>query len=165
MDFCNINKVCQHDEFHLPNIDMLVDATVVTQCFLSWIVSMAIITSRWKIMMLRRLFSKLLMAIFLYSHDVWSKKCRCYLPVQWLPFHDKLHVFLEDYVDDIAVKSREVSQHIDDLRKVFLSPRWYHLKINNLKCDFSVSSSKILRVSRPQKRNRPWSCQNWLLKI
>lgn len=35
-------------------------------------------------------------------------------------FHDMLHECLEDYIHDIVVKSKEVSQHVDDLRKIFI---------------------------------------------
>lgn len=34
--------------------------------------------------------------------------------------HDMLYECLEDYIDDVIMKSREVSQYIDDLGKVFL---------------------------------------------
>lgn len=34
-------------------------------------------------------------------------------------FHDMLHGCLEDYVGDIIVKSKEVSQNANDLRRVF----------------------------------------------
>lgn len=32
-------------------------------------------------------------------------------------FHDMLHACLEDYVDDIVVKLKEVDQYVDDLRR------------------------------------------------
>lgn len=35
-------------------------------------------------------------------------------------FHNMLHYCLEDYVGDIFVKSKEVYNHDNDLRKVFL---------------------------------------------
>lgn len=35
-------------------------------------------------------------------------------------FHNMFHGCLEDYVDNIVVKSKEVSQHVDSLRKVFI---------------------------------------------
>lgn len=34
-------------------------------------------------------------------------------------FHDMLHNYLEDYVDDIVVKLKEVYHYIDDPRRVF----------------------------------------------
>lgn len=57
--------------------------------------------------------------------------------------HDMLHGCLEDDVDDIMVKSMEVSQHIDDLRRVFTRCRKYNLRMNTLKCAFGVSLEKF----------------------
>lgn len=51
-----------------------------------------------------------------------------------------LHVYLED----IVVKSHEVSQHIDDLREVFLRCRHYNLWMGPLKCVFGVSFGKFM---------------------
>lgn len=59
-------------------------------------------------------------------------------------FHDMMHGCLEDYIDDIVVKSKEVDQHVDDLRKVFTRCRKYKLRMNPLKCAFGVSSEKFL---------------------
>lgn len=42
-----------------------------------------------------------------------------YQRAMYFIFHDMLRGCLEDYVDDIVVKSKEVDQHIDDLRRVF----------------------------------------------
>lgn len=47
-------------------------------------------------------------------------------------------------VGDIAVKSKEVDQHVDDLRKVFNRCRKYNLRTNPLKCASGVSSRKFL---------------------
>lgn len=55
-----------------------------------------------------------------------------------------MHGCLEDYIDDIVVKSKEVDQHIDDLRRVFNRCRKYKLRMNPLKCVFGVSSGKFL---------------------
>lgn len=62
-------------------------------------------------------------------------------------FHEMSHIFLKDYVDDIVVMSREISQHISDLRKVLLRSMQYNLRINLLKCAFGVSSNKYLRLT------------------
>lgn len=59
-------------------------------------------------------------------------------------FHDMLHGCLEHYVDDIIVKSKEVVQHSDDLRKAFSRCRKYKLRMNPLKCAFGVSSRRFL---------------------
>lgn len=59
-------------------------------------------------------------------------------------FHNMIHDCIEDYVDDVIVKSKEVNQHIIDLRRVFIGCREYNLMMNPLKCVFGVSSGKFL---------------------
>jgi hypothetical protein len=59
-------------------------------------------------------------------------------------FHDMMHKEIEDYVDDIVVKSKKREDHLETLRKVFDRCRLYKLKMNPLKCAFGVSAGKFL---------------------
>uniref|UniRef100_A0A2N9G339 Integrase catalytic domain-containing protein n=1 Tax=Fagus sylvatica TaxID=28930 RepID=A0A2N9G339_FAGSY len=59
-------------------------------------------------------------------------------------FHDMMHREIEDYVDDIVVKSKKREDHLAVLRKVFERCHVYKLKMNPLKCAFGVSTSKFL---------------------
>ena len=59
-------------------------------------------------------------------------------------FHDMVHQELEDYVNDIVVKSRRREEHFHMLRKVFERCRAFKLRMNPLKCAFGVSSGKFL---------------------
>ena len=59
-------------------------------------------------------------------------------------FHDMMHKEIEDYVDDIVVKSKRKEDHLETLRKVFDRYRLYKLKMNPLKCAFGVSTRKFL---------------------
>ena len=59
-------------------------------------------------------------------------------------FHDIMHQELEDYVDDIVVKSKKRGKHFYVLRKVFERCRAFKLRINPFKCAFGVSSRKFL---------------------
>ena len=59
-------------------------------------------------------------------------------------FHDMMHQELEDYVDDIVVKSRRREEHFHVMRKVFERCRTFKLRMNPLKCTFRVSSRKFL---------------------
>uniref|UniRef100_A0A2N9I2Q6 Integrase catalytic domain-containing protein n=1 Tax=Fagus sylvatica TaxID=28930 RepID=A0A2N9I2Q6_FAGSY len=59
-------------------------------------------------------------------------------------FHDMMHKEIEDYVDDIVVKSKKREDHLRILRKVFDRCRLYKLKMNPLKCAFGVSAGKFL---------------------
>lgn len=55
-----------------------------------------------------------------------------------------LHDFLEDCVDDIIVKSKEIYNHINDLKEVFIRCRQCKFKTKHLKCAFGVFSEKFL---------------------
>ena len=59
-------------------------------------------------------------------------------------FHDIMHQELEDYVDDIVVKSKKREEHFYVLKKVFERCRAFKLRMNPLKCTFGVSSRKFL---------------------
>lgn len=59
-------------------------------------------------------------------------------------FHDLIQKNLEDYVDDILVKSISVMDHLADLEVVFDRLAKYHLMLNPKKCVFGVTSSKLL---------------------
>ena len=59
-------------------------------------------------------------------------------------FHDKMHKEIEDYVDDIVVKSKTTGDHLTILRKFFERCRLYKLRMNPFKCAFLVTAGKFL---------------------
>ncbi|CAM8988114.1 unnamed protein product [Rhodiola kirilowii] len=59
-------------------------------------------------------------------------------------FEDMMHKTIECYVDDVVVKSKARSDHVQDLRMVFERLRKCQLKMNPLKCAFGVTSGKFL---------------------
>ena len=59
-------------------------------------------------------------------------------------FHNMMYQELEDYVDDIVVKSRRREEHFHVLRKVFERCKAFKLRMNPLMCAFGVSSGKFL---------------------
>ena len=59
-------------------------------------------------------------------------------------FHDMIHKEIEVYVDDVIIKSKETSNHLEDLRKLFARLRKYNLKLNPVKCVFRVPTGKLL---------------------
>ena len=48
------------------------------------------------------------------------------------------------YVDDMVVKSKVVSEHLDDLGSTFNVLRKHKLRLNTSKCSFGVGSGKFL---------------------
>lgn len=61
-------------------------------------------------------------------------------------FHDMFHELIEDYVDDIVVKSKTRIDHVEVLRKVLERCRKFSLRMNPLKCAAyeKVSAGKSL---------------------
>jgi hypothetical protein len=51
---------------------------------------------------------------------------------------------VEDYVDDMLVKSIHAASHIEDLEETFNTLRSYKMKLNPTKCAFGVSLGKFL---------------------
>jgi hypothetical protein len=61
-----------------------------------------------------------------------------------LNFHDLLAIILEVYIDDVVVKSDSMDGHLADLRLALERMCRYGLKMNPIKCAFSVSTGKFL---------------------
>jgi hypothetical protein len=61
-----------------------------------------------------------------------------------LIFHYLLGIILEIYIDDVVVKSDSMNSHLTDLRLALERMCRYGLKMNPLKCAFSMSVGKFL---------------------
>ena len=59
-------------------------------------------------------------------------------------FHDMIHEEMADYVDDIVVKSKTRTGHLQVLEQVFKRCREYKLRMNPMKCAFGVSARKFI---------------------
>ena len=59
-------------------------------------------------------------------------------------FHDMMYKEMEDYVDDIVVKSKARAGHFQILEQVFKRCRKYKLRMNPMKCAFRVFARKFL---------------------
>ena len=66
-------------------------------------------------------------------------------------FHDMLGHHVEVYIDDIVVKSKRASEHVDHPKKSFERMRHHQLKLNTLKCAFGVRAGNFLRFTVYQK--------------
>ena len=55
-----------------------------------------------------------------------------------------MHREIEDYVDNVVVKSKTREGHLETLRKVLERCRVNKLRMNPLKCAFGVSAGKFL---------------------
>ena len=59
-------------------------------------------------------------------------------------FESQLGKNIEIYIDDMVVKSKVVSEHLEDLGTIFEIIRKYKLRLNASKCSFGVGSGKFL---------------------
>ena len=59
-------------------------------------------------------------------------------------FHDILGHHMEIYIDDIVVKSKKATKHVNHLRKSFEMMRIHQVKLNPLKCAFRVQAENFL---------------------
>jgi hypothetical protein len=145
IDFTDLNKACPKDEFLLPRIDSLVDATAT---------------------------SELMSLLDCYSgyHQIWMKEDEpktsfitpsgtyCYLRMpEGLKnaggsfsrmtakvLHSQIGRNMLTYVDDIIVKSTKKGNHVADLQETFANFRRAGLKLNLEKYVFGVKKGKFL---------------------
>ena len=59
-------------------------------------------------------------------------------------FENMMHKEMEDYVNDIVVKSKTRTGHLQVLEQDFKRCREYKLRMNPMKCAFGVSTRKFL---------------------
>ena len=59
-------------------------------------------------------------------------------------FEPQLGKNIEVYVDDMVVKNKVVSEHVEDLEVIFNILRKHNLRLNASKCSFGVGSGKFL---------------------
>ena len=60
-------------------------------------------------------------------------------------FESQLGKNVEAYIDDMVVKHKKFSKHLNDLGSVFTILRKHKLHLKTLKCSFGVSLGKFLR--------------------
>ena len=146
MDFCNLSKACPKDEFPFPNIDLLVDLAAGSSMF-SFIDGY----SRYnQICMVAKDAEKMAFRTpignFYYTIMPFGLKNAgaTYQRTMTVIFHDMMHKEMEDYVDDIVVKSKIRTGHFQVLEQVFERCRKHKLRMNPMKCAFKVSAGKFL---------------------
>ena len=59
-------------------------------------------------------------------------------------FEPQLGKNIEIYIDDMVVKSKTESKHVNDLRDIFRILRRHKLRLNASKCSFGVGLGKFL---------------------
>jgi hypothetical protein len=59
-------------------------------------------------------------------------------------FHEYIGTLVEIYIDDVVVKSRDITKHLADLRMILECTRKHGLKMNPNKCAFGISAGQFL---------------------
>lgn len=146
VDFRDLNKACPKDEFPLPNMDVLIDSTS-GQGLLSF---MDGFSGYNQIKMAARDAEKTAFRTpygnFYYTVMPFGLKNAgaTYQRAMTAVFHDMMGKEVEDYVDDLVVKSKTRGAHWEILRRVLMRCRLYNLKMNPEKCVFGVTLGKFL---------------------
>ncbi|GMP49154.1 hypothetical protein CsSME_00016227 [Camellia sinensis var. sinensis] len=146
VDFRDLNKSCPKDEFPLPHIDTLVDTTSGHQMFSF----MDGFSGYNQIKMAEEDAEKTAfrtpLGNFFYSVMPFGLKNAgaTYQRAMTAIFHDMIHHEVEDYVDDLVVKSKKEEDHLRDLEKVFKRCQKFKMRMNPLKCAFGVTAGKFL---------------------
>ncbi|XP_016648925.1 PREDICTED: RNA-directed DNA polymerase homolog [Prunus mume] len=152
IDFTNLNTSCPKDNFLLPRIDQLVDA-IVGFAFLSFLDAYSgynqicmdpadvkdttFITNRG-------LYYYRVMPFGLKNASTTYQRLinRRFAPL--------LGLSIEVYVDDMLVKSRTTSQHVNRLIEVFAILCQYKMRLNPAKCVFGTINHRFhLGVALP----------------
>ncbi|GKV21559.1 hypothetical protein SLEP1_g31529 [Rubroshorea leprosula] len=146
VDFRDLNQASPKDDFSLPIIERMVDATMGHEVlsFMDGFSGYNQIHMDPKDEEITAFQTP--KGIYYYKVMPFALKNAgaTYQRAMQMIFSDMLHKLVECYVDDLVVKSKRRDEHLNDLKVVFERLRKYQLKMNPLKCAFGVSSRKFL---------------------
>ena len=113
MDFRNLNKACPKDEFPLPNIALLIDSTIGSSMFSFMDGYSGYNQIRMAAKDVEKTTFRTLIGNFYYTVMLFGLKNvgATYQHTMTVIFHDMMHKEMEDYVDDIMVKSKTRAGH------------------------------------------------------
>ena len=146
MDFTDLNKACPKVPFPMPQIDQLIDATVgyPRMSFLDAFqryhqiplalddeekTAFVIPTGNYRYKMM---------------HFGLKNAGSTYQRMMTRMFEPQLGRNIEVYIDDMVIKSKLESKHINDLGNIFEILRRHKLRLNASKCSFDLGSGKFL---------------------
>ena len=146
MDFTDLNKVFPKDPFPIPRIDQLVDAIVghprmsFLDAFQGYHQIPLTLIDHEKTAFHAPTGNYHYRVVPFGLKNVGSTYQRM---VTWM-FESQIGRNVEAYIDDTVVKSKQVIEHLADLREVYSMLREHKLRLNASKCSFGVSSKKFL---------------------
>ncbi|XP_075670033.1 uncharacterized protein LOC142639781 [Castanea sativa] len=145
VDFRNLNKACPKNEFPLPNINLLVDSAAGSSMFSFMDRYSGYNQIRMATKDAEKTAFRTPIGNFYYTvmPFVLKNAGATYQRTMTSIFHYIMHKEMEDYVDDIVVKSKTRTGHLQVLEQVFERYRKYKLRMNPMKCAFGVSTRKF----------------------
>ena len=146
VNFTDLNKACPKDPFSMPRIDQLVDATIghSRMSFLDAFqgyhqIPLALDDQE------RTAF---VTPIGNYHYKVMPFGLKnvgaTYQRMMAKMFKSQLEKNIEIYIDNMVVKSKVESEHVNDLGNIFAILRKHKLRLNASKCSFGVGFGKFL---------------------
>ena len=146
VDFTDLNKACPKDPFPMSKIDQLIDATVghprmsFLDAFQGYHQIPLALDDQERTMFVTPVRN--------YHYKVMPFGLKnagsTYQRMMTRMFESQLGKNIEIHIDDMVVKSKVVSEHLEDLRTIFEILRKYKLCLNASKCSFDVGSDKFL---------------------
>ncbi|XP_008229457.1 PREDICTED: uncharacterized protein LOC103328826 [Prunus mume] len=146
VDFRDLNEACPKNDFPLPIIELMVDATTSHE-------TLSFMDGSSGYNQIRMSPEDEVLTAFcnpkgIYCYKVMSFGLKnagaTYQCAMQKIFGDMLHKNVECYVDDLVIKSKRREDLLKDLRMVFNRLRTYQLKMNPWKCAFGVTLGKFL---------------------
>ena len=139
--FRNLNQACLKDEFPLPIMDLLINYATGHAMF-SFVDGFCGYNQiRMAPMDAKKIAFRTPIENFYYTVMPFGLKNvgTTYQRTMTAIFHYMMHCEMEDYVDDIVVKSRKREDHVNVLRKVFERCKLFKQRMDPLRCAFGVS--------------------------
>ena len=146
VDFADLNKACPKDPFPMPQIDQLVDAMVghprmsFLDAFQGYHQIPLALDNQEKIAFVTPTGNYHYKVMLFGLKNVGST----YQQMMTKMFEPQLGRSIEVYVDYMVVKSKVVSEHVEDLTNIFEILRKHKLRLNASKCSFVVGLGKFL---------------------
>ena len=146
VDFTDLNRACPQDPFPMPKIDQLINVTYghPRMSFLDAFQGYHQITLAPEDQGKTAFISP----DANYHYTVMPFRLKnagaTYQQMMMRMFWDKIGRTVEVYIDDMVVKSKQESRHIEDLQGTFEVLRQHKLRLNAEKCVFDVGAGKFL---------------------
>ncbi|XP_020410515.1 uncharacterized protein LOC109946596 [Prunus persica] len=166
VDFRDLNEAFPKDDFPLPIIELMVDATIGHE-------ALSFMDGSSGSNQIRMSPEDEILIAFRTPKGIYCYKVMpfglknagaTYQRAMQKIFGDMLHKNVECYIDDLVIKSKKEEDHLKDLRTVFNGLRKYQLKMNPLKCAFGVTSGRCQPFNRLMKKDVPFvwdeACHN-----